>query len=119
MRIAPLVLVIAGCAGATTRTNDPVAGSIHISGVSISPTVSTITVEPIVQTITTAPTPEPAPSEPSEPVQTVVQFVRTTVLYKQPSLDADKVGVIRAGSRAIATAAQPGWIAIAPRGWAP
>lgn len=119
MRIAPLVLVIAGCAGATTRTNDPVAGSIHISGVSISPTVSTIMVEPIVQTITTAPTPEPAPSEPSEPVQTVVQFVRTTVLYKQPSLDADKVGVIRAGSRAIATAAQPGWIAIAPRGWAP
>jgi hypothetical protein len=54
-----------------------------------------------------------------------VRFVATTVLRKDPSSTADKVGVIAKDTRAKAEHAAPGghgcatrWIEIAPRGWA-
>ena len=65
-----------------------------------------------------------APVSPYGPAIRAVRFRRTTALRKRPALEADKVGVIRKGTRAVATSAAPAsrgcktrWIQIAPRGW--
>ena len=54
-----------------------------------------------------------------------VRMLKGTILYKTPSIDADRVGVIRKGARAGFLAAAPAgggcdarWIQLAPRGWA-
>lgn len=55
-----------------------------------------------------------------------VQLLATTVLRKAPRTDAEKVGVIRKGTRAGVRSAAPGgngcargrWIQLEPRGWA-
>jgi hypothetical protein len=104
------LLLGAGCGGAT----DPAGARPPI-----------VTVEPIVE-----PEPEPAPAAAavaatSQPEQTsVVRFARTTTLYKTPTAGADKVGIVRSGTRAVVTDAADGdggcasWIQVAPRGWA-
>jgi hypothetical protein len=55
----------------------------------------------------------------------VVRFTKSTVLRKQPDLDADDVGTIRKDARAAVLNEAPAgagcktrWIEIAPRGWA-
>lgn len=68
--------------------------------------------------------PRPPPPGPYSADVHSVRFLATTVLRKQPSALADKIGVIAKDTRArpIAVAAGPGcasrWVAIAPRGWA-
>ncbi|HEV7557745.1 MAG TPA: hypothetical protein VGO00_19905, partial [Kofleriaceae bacterium] len=105
---------MASC-GASPHTSDPLPVA------NVAPTLPAIRPRP---TITISDIVEVLPERTYEVDVHSVQFVTTTVVRKEPRMDADKLGVVGRGTRsAIIGAASPGngckmrWIHIAPRGW--
>jgi len=121
-----LGLCLAGCASAPSHSLEP--------GPSVAPALVAAQAAPAAQVhapaleqpgIAPARGRAPAADAPYGDDVRSVRFVKTTVLRKQPSSTADKVGVIARDARARAEHAAPAghgcatrWIEIAPRGWA-
>ena len=111
MRICVL-LFVASC-GASPHTTEPVAN--------LAPELPPIRATPA---ITISDIVEVSAERPYDYDVRSVQFATTTVVRKEPRMDADKLGVVGRGTRsAVMGAASPGngcrmrWIHIAPRGW--
>ena len=67
----------------------------------------------------------PSPSTPDPDIHGVVRFTGTTIVYKTPSKQADRAGIVGGGTRSAVQHTAPAgdgctkdWIEIEPRGWA-
>ncbi|MEJ7597368.1 MAG: L,D-transpeptidase [Kofleriaceae bacterium] len=111
-----LLLFVAGCAGSSPAPQPIPDSTVAIRVDQVERVEPIVRVEPV----------ERAPlASPYGKAIRSVRFRTTTALRARPALDAAKLGVIRKGTRAVATSAAPAsagcrsrWIQIAPRGWA-
>jgi hypothetical protein len=105
-----LLLFVASCAGSSSHPPPQVNEAII--------TVRIDQIEALIDKVE-------APARPYSGEIRSVRFTTTTALRKQPDTMAAKVGVIRKGTRVVATGSAPAspgcrtrWIQISPRGWA-
>ncbi len=119
MRTLPALFVILGC-GCASHPAEPAAPPNRV--------VMTVEQPPAVAIIASAVAPVAASAGDAAPYGGdihSVRFLASAVVRKQPRSDADKLGIVRRGTRSAVQAAAPAghgckvrWIQIAPRGWA-